>query len=269
MADDERLRRAYRDAMTAPASPHVTDDAWEAMALGELDALRRDAVSRHVATCADCSAIYQSLRQLEKEARAFDAGVPVGDTPARASWPAWYAAAAAIALLAGGLLMYRQMTPPSEAVHSTRAPQPVMTLARIEVTPPEVQLSAERALATRGAGDQQAFLEAFGKAIEPYRSARYAEAAAALLQVADAYPAAYEPRFYHGVSSLLAGDAAAAIAAFERVRPLAPPALQDQIMYLRAAALQRNGDDTAARAALASLCGGSGDYRDRACALLK
>jgi hypothetical protein len=268
VADDETLRRQFGTVMREPDSPHVTDETWEALALHEVSPEARAAVMRHVVTCAVCSEMYQSLRGLEDGAREFDPGVPAKPSAAQSNRP-WLMLAASVALAISGFLIYRVFMTASPTIELARPAAPVETLARIEVVAPDVRLSASRALATRSAGDQTAFLEAFGKAIEPYRNGRYADAATALAGVVATYPDAYEPLFYQAVSSLLAGDHAAARGLFARVQPMAPAELQDEIRWYRAAALQGNNEIEAARAELRALCEGAGSYRDRACALLK
>jgi hypothetical protein len=268
VADDETLRRHFETVMREPDSPHVSDETWEALALHELPAVERAAVMRHVVTCAECGDLYRSLRGLEDGAREFDDGVPSATAPVTSNH-AWPALAASVALVIGGFVAYRAFVLPAPAIEMAQPAAPVATLARIEVVAPDVRLSASRALATRGAGDQQAFLEAFGKAIDPYRNGRYADAASALAGVATAYPDAYEPLFYQAVSTLLAGDHGAARGLFARAQPIAPAELQDEIRWYRAAASQRANDIEAARAELRMLCDGASAYRERACALLK
>jgi hypothetical protein len=270
VADDATLRREFAKAMQAPDSPHVSDETWEALALHELSPPERDVVARHVVACAACGEIYRSLLGLEDEAREFDAGVPAAaPVVVSTSSRTWMAVAASVAVVLSGVVGYRVLLAPSSSIEIAQPAAPAATLARIQVVPPEVRLSASRALATRGASDQKAFLEAFGKAIEPYRSGRYAEAATALAPVAAGYPDAYEPLFYQAVSSLLVGDAAAALGLFDRLQPLAPASLHEEIRFYRAAALQGTNQVDLARAELRTLCQGGGSYRDRACALLK
>jgi hypothetical protein len=249
------------------ADPHVTDDDWEKFALGELTPFERDAVATHVVACAECGAIYRSIRQLEDEARAFDPALPAAPGLTATPMPAWYAIAAALAVVVIGATTYRVIAPGTTV--DTKSTGPVVQLARIEVTPPEVRLSAERALATRGAGDTQAFLEDFGRAIEPYRSGRYADAARLLADVAAKYPAAYEPWLYQGVSALLAGQSGAAEAPLQRAADTAPATMQDEIRWYRAAAFQRTGNIDQATGLLRELCGGASEWRDRACVLVK
>jgi TolA-binding protein len=250
MKTDESSLKSIRSHETRARSREdcLSADVLAAIAAGQLSGSDRDRAADHLASCADCAEELQLLQPLqawsERTAAAY------GREPQTKTRSPWVVGAPAPGAIA------------QPAV-------PVASLARIEITAPDVRLSASRALATRGAPNQKAFLDAFGKAIEPYRHGRYAEAAAALRAVAASYPDAYEPLFYQAVSSLLAGDAAVATEAFNRLRPLAPADMQDEIRLYRAAALQRGNDDDGARAELRTLCDGAGTYRDRACALLR
>jgi hypothetical protein len=167
-------------------------------------------------------------------------------------------------LVVAGVLTLRSVrtTAPERAPASTRA-----TLARIDVAPLDVRLSADRALATRGSGGTP-FLEEFGRAIAPYRDGRFAEAATLLGALAAKFPDAYEPPLYHGVALLLAGDHSAAIAPLDRAAGLGPASIQDEVRWYRAAALQRAGNSSEVLRVLRTLCDGAGPFRDRACAIV-
>jgi hypothetical protein len=270
VADDETLGRDYAAVMAASAGAHVSEETCEAFALGELAPAERETVGAHIVGCAECSAVYRSLRQLEQGARAFDPHIPAAQQALQASsLRPWYAIAASLLIVVVGYAGYRTLvTVPATPTDPSPSAVAVVQLARIEVGPAEVRLSAERALATRGSTGSRQFLEDFGRAIEPYRRGRYADAAQALALTAAKYPDAYEPAFYHGVSALLAGDGRAAVDVLARAAALAPPSLQDEIRWYRAAALQRTDEIDQARELLQTLCNGGSIWRDRACALV-
>jgi hypothetical protein len=75
-SDDEAgLRDVYgRQARSVP--PHVAEEAWERLALGEASRAEREAALAHVVRCAECAAVYRGLATLETGARAFDPGAP-------------------------------------------------------------------------------------------------------------------------------------------------------------------------------------------------
>lgn len=157
------MHRDYARLMQSPHSPHVSDHLWEAIAMGELPPAERDAIAAHVVACAECSAIYRSLRALEEEAPAIDPGAPAAAPSAMAS-RAWYAAAAAALIaIAGALLLWnlalrRENTELAAVVaRSTAAPA---TTAGDRVLPIEIGAEVNvpivdvQAGALRGAGTQ-------------------------------------------------------------------------------------------------------------------
>jgi anti-sigma factor RsiW len=98
---------------------------------GELDTPRADAASRHAASCAACAARADALRKTVEACRTWaDAEPPAGLAwrAARAAgpvrvrarvWRMGLAAAAAVALLAAGLLIFRTEAPKGPAVASS------------------------------------------------------------------------------------------------------------------------------------------------------
>jgi hypothetical protein len=124
MTEDDRLiRQLYAETAAGPRDDHPDEAAWEAMALGELPAVRRQELVDHVARCAECASVYRGLRTLATEAARFDAGVPrtaprsvIQHRPAR--WV--YAGLAAAAVLLVTLLpLRRQGTAPTPGPAAT------------------------------------------------------------------------------------------------------------------------------------------------------
>lgn len=106
MADDDRLDQVYREVRTRPTQPHPGEEAWERLAMGELAASERDALMDHVTRCFDCGEVYRGLQELEREARAFDPGVPRRQRTGVAS-PVWYSGlAAAVAVVVASALSF-------------------------------------------------------------------------------------------------------------------------------------------------------------------
>jgi hypothetical protein len=106
-------------------APHLGEDVFERLMMGDLDAFERRTVRRHLEECAECSRIHGALIELEAGARTFDAGVPaagrgVGEGPRRA---AWIGLAAAAALALALLLPWRSRlsTPVPESPDTIRA----------------------------------------------------------------------------------------------------------------------------------------------------
>jgi hypothetical protein len=229
MAD--KLQDVYREGMKAPTTPHLTDEMWEALAMGEMPAAARDTAMDHIVSCAACSTTYRALRDLEQGASALDAPI-VPRATERPAYTKWYALAATLAVIVIGATTYRMAGPPgttdpppqaSQRPTPTRQPRPAIAKA-------EVRVSAERSLRVRGAQGDGQFLDDFATAIVPYREDRFAEAARTLADLAAKYPDASEPPFYQGVALLLSGNAAAAVAPLTRAETLAPPSLKPDIL---------------------------------------
>ncbi len=220
---------------------------------------------------------------------AGDTGTLAGERP-RAKSPAsrpwiWYglAAAAAMAIAVGGTLWTTRdrgvdAAPDGNATRAVaKAESSASAPAAAAVAPaagprrwaalpvaPAVTLPAALALVVRGASQEsQAFLAAFGPAITPYREGRYPEAAAALAGVTGAFPDVPEGWFYLGVSHLLSGDAAAAVAPLQRATTSS--VVGGDASWLHAVALERAGRVDEATTALRALCAGTGPGRQRAC----
>jgi hypothetical protein len=140
MADDRRLRELYAH-VPAPGDGHPSDETWEQLALDELPATARAAVMDHVTRCASCAGLYRGLRELEREARTFDSGVPKPRARPRVASPVWYAGlAAAAALIIAFLLPARRPTsPPTDPglIRSpmSAAPEPVRPIGALSARP--------------------------------------------------------------------------------------------------------------------------------------
>jgi hypothetical protein len=239
---DDRLRDDYRRAMSAPSTPHLSDETWEALALGELSALDRERALEHIIACDLCSTTYRVVQDVERGASELGAPVRLRARAGQPSNTKWYALAATIAVVVIGATTYRMMVPPpppqsASAPVASPAPAP-SGRERVAIPKAEVRLAAERSLRTRGSGDEDRFVEDFAAAIAPYREDRFAEAAAALAALTTKYPDAFEPAFYHGVSLLLSDNPTAAIAPLERAHKRAPAAMRDEV--LRYLALARD-----------------------------
>lgn len=106
MAEDERtLRSLYALRPAEPASDHLGEDDWLALARGARPASGRERAIDHVVRCGSCAHVYRGLSELEEGARRFDKGVPqtIGPAPLRAlhttRWGWWGGLAAAATLV--------------------------------------------------------------------------------------------------------------------------------------------------------------------------
>lgn len=255
---DPRLRAAAE--ALPPIGPHPDEDAWVALQSGMLSQPARRAVADHVASCASCAVVYRAISLLTAEAQQGGLRPPIVRNT-------WLGASRNILLMAGmlvaavGLVVWigtRSEGPPAQNL----APRPWALV----LTAPAVQLPARYVVPAQGADEDRRFVRAFGDAIAPYRAGDYANAAVALDAVAARFPDIAEAAFYLGVSRLLAGDAQGART------PLANAArageMRDAARWFGAAAAEQAGRPRDADAALDTLCKGTSEYRDAACAAL-
>jgi len=284
--DDGGLRRQYRDLarVEAVGSVHPTEDDWVRFAADAMNADERARLGDHLALCVACADVYRVVVQVRDGAASV---VPPARSPRRgvSAWVGYgLAAAAVLAIGVSGTLWVTRghdaSTAGQTAADMTAAPPSVAPVPALDGPPPApppgprewaalplapaVSLPASLALVVRGAApESQAFINAFGVAIAPYREGRYAEAAAALGGVTRSFPDVPEGWYYLGVSHLLSGDAAGAIDPLQRARPSS--VVGGDAAWLHTVALERAGRTDEASAALRALCAGVGPVRQRAC----
>jgi hypothetical protein len=155
----------------------------------------------------------------------------------------------------------REEKPPSVASTPAAPSRPAVQIA---YSKPEVKLSPS-ALTWRGDASANPFLRDLAPAFEAYRAGDYASAGAAFDRLSTVYPDAVEVLFYQGVSRMLAGNDAGAIAPLEAAARLGNATFADDVSWFLAVARQRSGRPDA-RAGFADLCRGKGHYAAAACA---
>jgi hypothetical protein len=148
----------------------------------------------------------------------------------------------------------------------TVAPPSPMSPVKIAFAKPDVQLSAS-ALTWRGDPSANPFLRDLAPAFDAYRASDYPRAVAQFDRLATVYPDAIEVRFYQGVSRLLAGDAAGAIAPLEAAARIRNATFADEVSWSLAVAQQQAGRPEA-RNRFADLCRGRSAHAADACAAL-
>ena len=247
-----------------------------------LPAALAESVRRHVAACAVCAQLQRDLRDdslaqptlanVEK-VRAKIFGAP----PARRFRVTHYAG---LAIAAGALLCILLVTRDRNAGQGVRvSPAPV----QVKIKPPAVPAAVPRsyrlalhpaplrlpltAMVLRGQEEDRAdeYWKQLGAALDPYRAARYPEAVSKLAALAQKSPKTVEPPFYEGVAQLLAGDANAALPRLERARQIGGEALNADIRWYLAVALERTDNWMAAVPLLSELCRADNPYRQQAC----
>ena len=179
-----------------------------------------------------------------------------------------YAAAAAIALVAGGGVLVRLVTrpaAPAAPVAKAGTPAAVTPEFVLALNKPVTELPPE-SLTLRSASPDR-YASAVERALEPYERGDYAEAVKRFEPVTRDYPSRPHPSYYLGLSKLLGGSGDAA-PDLERARTLADKgsSLRADATWYLAIAFERNGRRESAVATLTDLCAAPGARQAQACA---
>jgi hypothetical protein len=256
------LRAADKDALPldlqARVDKHLRDSAWSRALV---DGLRETGADDRLDAESEDRLFERITRAVEAESRPWS----------RRSWKPKLMmgglALAASLLVAVVVSRPRTQTTVEPAALPMRAEQPpVAERSKFEISyaKPEVKLSPA-ALTWRGNGPLNPFMEAIAPAFDAYRAGDYAKAVAAFDQLSTAYPASIEVLFYQGVSRMLAGHDAAAVAPLQAAAGLKSATFAEDVEWSLAVARVRSGDLKAA-ATINSLCAGGGAHASEACA---
>jgi len=267
-ADDPSLamlRSAAADAlppdMQADVARHLQDSAWSRTLVEGL----RDAAADVRLDDASEERLFQ---RITREART----APARRWQATLTWGGL--AVAATVLLAvmvtrgtrdGSSVSGTPSGPPDrEANARGTARPPGAAPILIAFNRPDVKLSPS-ALTWRGDPAANPFLRDLAPAFDAYRAGDDRRAVAQFDRLATVYPDSIEVLFYQGVSRMLAGDDAGAVAPLEAAARLGSPAFEDDVAWYLAVAQQRSGRP-GTRDRFAALCRGKGRHASEACA---
>jgi hypothetical protein len=186
----------------------------------------------------------------------------------------WRPAFAAAALAAVTALAWITLT--SNRGPSPATPESTLAVVRppevppveLAVDKPDIKLSAS-VLTWRGAANENPFMVNSRAAFDAYQRNDYSTAAREFSVLQSRYPVSIEVSFYLGVSRLLLGDAAGAIAALEQAERLGDSAFNDDVAWYRALAEHRAGRAGDAEARLDALCRQAGPRAAMACAAVE
>jgi tetratricopeptide (TPR) repeat protein len=240
-------------------------------------------VEQHLTTCDACQRLAQSFDEAERGSEADVERRVFARVNRHAGWtPGRALGLAAGVLLACGLAAFwlvRSGARPAEHASSNAPPSgtaatstpgaaaPSVYVSLWTITPPPVRIPLSSLEATRGPDAVAAERgRALLAALEPYQSGDYRAATSRLEAFVRQYPAAADGFLYLGVSYLMAERPAEAIATLERAAALKPEAERREADWYRAAAEQRSGRLSDARARLSALCQRPGAYQANACA---
>jgi hypothetical protein len=112
---DPALRDAYRALMRDNPGTHVDEATWDRIVSGELDDHRRTELFDHITACNRCAAIWRGVLSLQEEAAK--EGLMASEIPWWKSRLAPLAAAAALVIAIGGVMIMRQ--PGTDTLRST------------------------------------------------------------------------------------------------------------------------------------------------------
>ena len=291
-SDPDDIDREEREALAgleaqldAVRERHRDDPPLELLRAGRADALPRDlqdAVGQHLTESEWSRTLVEGLEHQEPildahAARLLYARIDSNLARQRDSegFKIWFrylliTPAIAVGVLAIWFVVYR----PDRAIAPASSP-PLVTVAPPAAAPPftlafnkpDVRLSAA-ALTWRGASSDNALLADLKPALDAYRQNDYETANRLLTMLAERYPDAVEVHFYQGISRLFRSEPALAINSFVAAEKVADDTFIADIMWYRAVAEQRAGNNAEARARLEALCHGSSSP-ERACAALE
>ena len=259
------LRAAGQDALPqelqARVERHLRESAWSRALV---DGLRETGAVDHL----DAESEDRLFERIVRAAQAETDAAPVR------SWKA--------ALMMGGLALAASLlvavlvsrpvtqTAGEPAALPTPSEQPPVVgsspEAKIDITftKPDIKLSPA-ALTWRGDASATPFVEAAAPAFDAYRAGDHARAVVAFDQLSATYPTSIEVLFYQGVSRMLVGNDAAAVAPLQAAARLSSATFAEDIEWFLAVARVRSGDLDAA-ATINSLCAGGGAHSSEACA---
>ena len=146
--------------------------------------------------------------------------------------------------------------------------RPVEPVPALPLDKPPIRVALSTVLVWRGdTGGDAAYAESLARALAPYRSNDFGEAAARLAALAARHPAP-EVFFYLRVSDLFLGLPADAVRALEQSRTRARDRIDVETAWYLAVAYERAGRRADARRELSSACAANGDHSAAACATL-
>jgi hypothetical protein len=191
------------------------------------------------------------------------------DTVSRPLFTLIALAATLVAAIAVWRIIRPEAAPgPASSTRTTGGP-PAAAPQMLLVEKLPVRVSTDRALGRSRGGDQQAFLDAFGRALTPYREDRFEDAVSGMRNLAATYKDAPEPPLYEGVSLLMLQRSADAVRALERARKVARKGdFSRDAEYYHAVALVLAGRP-AGRGAIQRICEIDGPYKAQSCQALR
>jgi tetratricopeptide (TPR) repeat protein len=264
--EDEEMAGLFGPHTTGPSCP--PPELLQASQMRTLPQPVQARVARHVEHCVMCQALGEALDDpalaslTPEESARILTRVRAELGRSRRPFVAWWqfaAAAAAVALVAFGLVLFRA----SRNAPAALAPGEIAVL---QLEKPDLPARTGTDLVWRGPTDSGAGAD-LGRALEPYRAGDFAEAARRLTALLDRQPQNPAVLFYLGVSDLFLGADAQAVTALEQAESFVRDDvdLARETAWYLALAYQRTGQIQRATAKLDALCRGGSTRAARAC----
>ncbi len=268
--EDEAAAGLFRPRRAEAVCP--PPELVQASQTGTLPAHLQERVGRHVEHCVVCQALVEALDDpsvgglTPDERDRIRTRIRTGlgrSAPAfvRGRW--WLPAAAVVALVTIGSLVWQSRIIAPEIARDVEKPDAASVF---QLEKPGIHARAGTDLVWRGSPDSEAAQD-LTRALEPYRTDDFAEAARRLRALVGRHPQSASGHFYLGVSELFLAADANAVTALENAERLAKDDadLAGETAWYLALAYRRTGQHERAATRLRALCRGRTPRSDQAC----
>lgn len=274
--EDETMAAVFhpRDAGPPATASCPPPELVQASQMGALPPHVQESVARHVEHCVVCQALGEALDDPsvgdltpdERDRILMHIRTGLGrSTPIFVRRPLWLPAAAVVALVAvGSVLVWQSRSAPPQIARGVQQPD-APTVFQLEK--PAIPARTGTELVWRGSPDSGA-AEDLTRALEPYRTDDFAEAARRLTALVSRHPQSASGHFYLGVIELFLAANADAVSALENAERLAKddPDLAREAAWYLALAYRQTGQRERAAGKLDALCRGRSARAGQACA---
>jgi cytochrome c-type biogenesis protein CcmH/NrfG len=270
--EDEAAAGLFRPRRAGAVCP--SPELVQASQMGTLPAQLQEHVARHVEQCVVCEALLEALGDPSVGGLAPDERDRIRtriqteiarSTPAFGLNRLWLTAAAVVAIVAiGSVLVWQSRSAPPQIARDVGKPD---APSIFQLEKPAISARTDTDLVWRGAPDF-GVTEDLTRALEPYLTDDFAEAARRLRSLVSRYPQSASGHFHLGVSALFLAADAEAVAALESAEKLAndDAEMARETAWYLALAYRRTGQRERAAGKLDALCRSRSARAGQACA---
>jgi len=269
------------------AAPCLDEDQLVEFYLGRLEESRNDSIQDHLAECSDCLELSKDVRQfLAAMGEAADSNNGVAGEVSHSSpfglgvGPRLLLLAASVVIaVAAGIVYWQGSRVKAPSPPQARAPQPTPAPTTRENPWRDLQIAKAQYTPATTPHDELLYRDdspqanrkpsAFTQAMQPYERNDFAEADRRLGQFTEKNPGHAAAHFYRGVSLLLLGKPAEAIAPLETAVAKGEGRVREEARWYLAQTYLKTGDYSKALEQLDSVIQISGKRRSDAEALRK